>query len=386
MTAQPVDLVSATRFVQPIKSALSCNLDRHLLEASLPLLQSDLVEALEWSFDALFHVEVVPDWFVNLLDAYSENGRLIGHGVFYSLFSGRWLPAQQKWLDKLKALSEQFTFDHISEHFGFMTGTDFHKGAPLSVPFNSTTLAVGRDRLSRISQACRCPVGLENLAFSYSLDEVKRHGEFLYELISPVNGFIILDLHNVYCQYQNFDISFGELIQLYPLDRVREIHLSGGSWEESSMDAERIIRRDTHDKAVPEEVFELLQSTLPLCPQLKYVVLEQIGNSLNGAMPQAQFRRDFKKMNQIVKTFNTTKEAVELNSFLSEYQILGSIVESEPLYYEQRALSNILENAIDYQHAKILLGQSKLANSDWQIEKWNPYMLETAMAIAQKWK
>lgn len=146
-----------------------------------------------------------------------------------------------------------------------MTGKDFHHGAPLGVPYTDSTLRIGIDRLKRIQEACSCPAGLENLAFSYSPDEVKKHGEFLEKLVSPVNGFIILDLHNLYCQLCNFGFDYHDMIGLYPLERVREIHISGGSWQDSHTEAGRVIRRDTHDNSVPEEVFGLLKATIPRC-------------------------------------------------------------------------------------------------------------------------
>ena len=242
-----------------VLSAIACNLDDYILLTSIPLFESEKVQAIEWSFDTLLNSTEIPMWFTELLQAFSAKNRLIGHGVFFSLFSGKWSKTQQNWLIQLKKLSSEYTFDHITEHFGFMTVADFHKGAPLSIPFNSTTLAIGQDRLQRIFESCQCPVGLENLAFSYALDEVKRHGEFLQKLIEPINGFIILDLHNLYCQIHNFDISFADIIPLYPLERVREIHISGGSWEDSTAQTDRKIRRDTHDNSVPVAVFDLLK-------------------------------------------------------------------------------------------------------------------------------
>ena len=199
-----------------ILSAVACNLDANILAACLPLMEESRVEAIEWSFDALYRVKEVPSWFRDLLMAFSNEQRLIGHGVFFSLFSGKWLPEQEAWLKHLQQTCAEFRFDHITEHFGFMTGKDFHHGAPLNIPYTGTTLNIGRDRLKRIQEACGLPVGLENLAFSYSLDEVKRHGAFLEQLLEPVNGFIILDLHNLYCQLRNFDLAFDELISLYP--------------------------------------------------------------------------------------------------------------------------------------------------------------------------
>lgn len=349
-------------------------------------MEESRIEAIEWSFDALFKVKEIPSWYLELLAAFSNEKRLIGHGVFFSLFSGKWLPEQAEWLKHLKKTCEDFQFDHITEHFGFMTGKDFHHGAPLNIPYTSTTLNIGRDRLKRIYEACRCPVGLENLAFSYSLEEVKRHGDFLEQLLEPVNGFIILDLHNLYCQIHNFNIPFEEIIALYPLHKVREIHISGGSWEGSLADPSKTVRRDTHDDAVPEEVFLLLEKTIPLCPHLKYVVLEQLGNGLLTEESRLAFYNDFLRMENIVSA--QVLPAPIFNSF-HPLSILppGVVVsEDETLYQQQLELSSILESSPSYASAMHSLSTSSLAHSDWKIETWEPYMIETAIKIAQKWK
>ncbi len=367
-----------------IRSAIACNLDADILSASLPLLEEERVAAIEWSFDTLFKVKEVPEWFDALLDAYSQEGRLIGHGVFFSLFSGKWQPEQQQWLDHLRQLCRRFHFDHITEHFGFMTGADFHHGAPLSIPYTAQTLAIGRDRLARIADACSCPVGLENLAFSYSLEEVKRHGDFLEALISPLNGFIILDLHNLYCQLHNFSLDFEALIGLYPLERVREIHISGGSWETTALDPGRRVRRDTHDDRVQEEVFALLQKTIPLCPQLKYVVMEQLGTGLQSPESRQGFYQDFIKMETIVVQ---STHHYPGNTFLPSSPVsLGPMVEDLELYGQQLELSGILETALHYEDALHRLQHSSLAGTAWNIADWQPYMIETAMNIAQKWR
>ncbi len=64
---------------------------------------------------------------------------------------------------------------------------------------------------------CCCPVGLENIAFAFCLHDVRQHGDFLDQLLDLVHGFIILDLHNVYCQAMNFDVPADELLACYPL-------------------------------------------------------------------------------------------------------------------------------------------------------------------------
>jgi uncharacterized protein (UPF0276 family) len=367
---------------------IACNLDTNILLAALPLFEAEEVEAIEWSFDALFQFEQVPHWFWQLIEAFADEQRLIGHGVFFSLFSGRWQKEQEQWLKQLEIVSKRFQFQHITEHFGFMTGADFHSGAPLSLPLTPTTLAIGQDRLKRIQQACQCPVGLENLAFAYSLDEVKAQGNFLDQLLDPINGFIILDLHNLYCQLYNFGVTFEDIISLFPLERVREIHISGGSWEASDLSPQhQRVRRDTHDDAVPEIVFQLLEQTLPICPNVQYVVMEQIGEGLATEANRQQFQQDFLKMKSIIAAYSQIATSDPTHSFLPTPPLsIGTPQEDETLYAQQMVLSDILEKAADYKQAQQLLERSILSNTSWQVEHWAPHMLETALKIAQKWK
>lgn len=371
-----------------ICSSLPCNLDENILLASLPLLASEKVQGIEWSFDTLYDYEVIPDWFDELLKTFSDAGRLIGHGVFFSLFSGRWSPDQQHWLTQLESLAATYRFDHITEHFGFMSGTDFHKGAPLGVPLTPLTLAIGQDRLQRIQNAGNCPVGVENLAFAYSVEEVRRQGDFLARLVEPVNGFIILDLHNLYCQSHNFVIGGEELMRLYPLERVREIHISGGSWSPSVTNPARHIRRDTHDDSVPAEVFAWLGMAIDRCPNLKYVVLEQLGSGLATEADRRQFGNDFLQMDAIVQARHQRLPRSLVNSFGNLNFPLSRLepLEDLRLYEQQRLLARILETAPSCQEALAELARSNLAYSAWQIEQWEPVMLETALAIAQKWQ
>ena len=166
---------------------------------------------------------------------------------------------------------------------------------------------------------------------------------------------------------------------------MREIHISGGSWENSQILPGKKIRRDTHDDAVPEEVFQLLEAAISLCPNLKYVVLEQLGIALKTEASRTSFQQDFDKMSSIVQAHNPIGEPN--NAFLpsSSFQ-LEKPLEAPTLHSQQIELSNILETATDFQNAQQRLAHSSLANSDWKVEKWTPYMVETVMHIAQKWK
>jgi len=370
-----------------IYCSIAFNYDIDLISASLPILEHSKVDAIEWSFDTLSKFKEIPDWFFDLLRAFGNQNKLIGHGVFFSLLSGKWSEEQISWIEHLKKVSSSFKFDHVTEHFGFMSGQNFHYGAPLPCPYSPTTLRIGQDRLKRIYDACQCPVGIENLAFSYSIEDVKQHGEFLSQLIEPINGFIILDLHNLYCQIHNFNVPWDDIIKLYPLEKVREIHISGGSWVDSKIEPNRKIRRDTHDKHVPEEVFALLKKSITICPNLKYVVLEQLGMALKDQESKTIFQDDFLKMKEAVQDAQTIKPEGLLDPFLPLLPItLGPLVEDELLYLQQLEISKILENALDYEDAARSIINSSLHDTDWKVAEWQPAMIETAIEIAQKWK
>ena len=71
----------------------------------------------------------------------------------------------------------------------------------------------------------------QDLAFAFGEDDVRDQGAFLERLLAPVDGFLLLDLHNLYCQMCNCDRNADELLTTYPLHRVRELHVSGGAWQ-----------------------------------------------------------------------------------------------------------------------------------------------------------
>lgn len=368
-----------------IYCGLSLNLDHDLISTALPLLEAGAVECIEWSFDSLFWKKEIPHWFTDLLKVFASEGRLLGHGVYFSILQGKWSSEQQQWLEELKTSLQVLPMAHVTEHFGFMTGPDFHKGAPMSPPFTEEVLKIGQDRLLRLSEATQVPVGLENLAFAFSREDVIHQMNFLRQLIEPVNGFLILDLHNLYCQSHNFKIRANELIQLYPLDLVREIHISGGSWAESPVSND-LIRRDTHDQAVPMEVFELLSNALPYCSNLKYVILEQLGHALKTTQSQAQFRSDFIRMKQIVASADITNERENDFQPTSKIQAASLPFESKKLYNEQQLLSRIFEDNTDLQDLKNELQAAGYFDNAWRADLWQDDMLHTAMSITKKWK
>ncbi len=288
-------------------TGLSLMLEDDFRSAAAPLLTDGIVDVLEWSFDTGWG-RSIPEWADALLDHYGEEGRLLGHGVHYSAFSARWEERQARWLEQLTTEVSRRRYVHVSEHYGFMTASPFLRGAPLPVPRGEASRAVGRDRLQRMREALArgksgaCPIGLENLALAWNRDEALAHGGFLDEVLERSDDFIVLDVHNLHCQIENFALDPDELLARYPIARVREIHVSGGSFLPAwPALPDETVRCDTHDDDVPEPVFDLLERALARFPNVQAVILERLGGTLRTPADAAAFGRDYLRVKEIVE-------------------------------------------------------------------------------------
>ncbi len=362
--------------------------EAEFIASALPLLEAGEIDVLEWSFDTIAGSEYEPAWLPILLQEYSGRGRLLAHGVRYSLLSGDFSERQHTWLKQTEAELKRYPYRHITEHFGFMTSEHFHKGAPLPIPLNSQTLAIGHDRLKRLQQLAGIPVGIENLAFAFSAEQVKEQGAFLEKLIAPIDGFLILDLHNVWCQAVNFGTDPETLIRSYPLHKVKEIHLSGGSWSTVSS-SDKPVRRDTHGESVPEEVLRLLAYALPLCPGTEAVILERLGDTLVSTGEQQEFAEDYRAIRQIVERVSAGQKSPEeriRTSFLTPKENSPFPSINKSLKDQQDILVSLLANSHDVSQTIRELRQHRaLADGGWQAEHWTPEMIETAIQLLKKW-
>ena len=265
--------------------------------AALPLFAEGQVEAIEWGPDVRY-ASGIPSWYGGLLDHYADAGALYAHGVHYSALSGPTGPHHDRWLAVVvEALAER-PHVHLTEHCGFMIAPGFDRGAPLPLPPDGAVLAQGRARLQRLADAVQIPVGLENLATALSPADVDGHGALLEALTAHPGGFVLLDLHNLWCHAHNFGRDPIALLESFPLDRVRELHVSGGSW--TLLPSGRRFRRDTHDGTVPEEVLALVRAALDRCPNVEVVILERMGGTFADRADEATLRADFAALRRCV--------------------------------------------------------------------------------------
>jgi len=256
--------------------------------AVLPLFEEGLIDALEYSFEIGWVDGGLPAWAVDLLDHYSEAQRLWGHGVTFSPLTDAADTHHEAWLGRVAAECQARAYRGVSEHYGFMREDGVHGGAPLPPPPGPATVRRGVDALTRLAAKTGGPVGLENLALALSPQDIWAQGPALSAMLDAVDGYLVLDLHNLDCQVHNFGVRATDVLDTYPLARARCIHVSGGSWSHPSVGGQpRRFRRDTHDGAVPSSVLALLPMVLARCPNLETVILERLGPSVGDADGEA---------------------------------------------------------------------------------------------------
>lgn len=361
--------------MKSILVGISLMLENDFLQAALPLFSDGEIAILEWSFDTTINTTKTPDWLPELLNEYGNNNRLLGHGVYYSLFDARWTERQNNWLNHLKKETQKHNYTHISEHFGFMSSDNYHKSVPLPISLHSKTLQIGIDRLKRLQNAVELPVGIENLALAFSLNDVREQGIFIDKMLDDIGGFLILDLHNIYCQAHNFDIDIFEIIDSYPLERVKEIHISGGSWQESIYQKNSTIRRDTHDDDVPEIIFQILPKVISQCPNLECIILERLGNTFYNNENVLKYQTDFRRIKAIAeKQLSKSNFSWGKTFTLNEIPLTDSL-----LAQEQRILAQLLLEEKEIQSIK------NYNFNYWDTQNWNLEMINTAKEISLKW-
>jgi uncharacterized protein (UPF0276 family) len=246
------------------------------------LYRSDLVDFVEITPETLCRQrgigkEARIDIVLNLMELAQQTCAglpMVVHGVELSIGSAHsWNDAYLRMLDSFQ---REWSFAWHSEHLGFQTisgdnDATLEVGVPLPMPATKEAVDLVASRSAAILERYGVPFLLENPAhyFSNFLSDPEIADDIgLIRAVTQNSGcYLLLDLHNLYCNAINHNFDPFAAIDRMPLDRVIEIHIAGGSSRDG-------FWMDAHDGRVPERVWEMLEYTTPIVPQLAGVVFE----------------------------------------------------------------------------------------------------------------
>ena len=246
-----------------------------LVDTWHPLLPQ--IDALQLTVEQAFAPEPDPRW----SEALDRCRFRVGHGVMGSPFTVPRDALFDRWLERVQQVLVRWPVRWFIEHVGCSRAAGW-QAAPMPLPASRALARTVADHLDHLADRLQVPVGLENLALAASIEDVWVQPELLDAMLQPVDGVLLLDLHNLWCQAVNHRLDPVDLLERYPLDRVKQLHVAGGTWADHPGGR---LRRDTHDGPVPTEVFALLPEAIGRCANLELVVLERIGGTASAELP-----------------------------------------------------------------------------------------------------
>lgn len=194
----------------------------------------------------------------DILDTLRRDLPLSIHGVGLGLASTD--PLDESHLRQLARLQDRYQPAVVSEHLCWGAADGIHYNDLLPFPFTETTLTHVAARVQCIQAQLRRPILLENLSSYVTFEESSlAETEFLTELIGRTDCGLLLDLNNLVVNAENHGIDPERYVVSLPADAIGEIHLAGHAYDRYG---DRTLCLDTHDRSVPDRVWDLYRFTL----------------------------------------------------------------------------------------------------------------------------
>ena len=276
------------------------------------------LELLQPAFDDADYFEVAPEttWRVDRDGAwvpndywrrFLEEGRsrgkpFVAHAVLGSLGTAAASDRdrQQRWLARLAEDQEQFAYRWITDHLGASVLGEHALALPIALPMDDAAADLVRERLVALQQVAP-DAGFENSAFYFLLGDWRDEPAFFERILSAPRTHLLLDLHNVYTNAQNLGFDARDYLDRLDLSRVIEVHVSGGVDSPPEWLPGGATRRlDSHDAAVPDEVWELLPLVLPRCRNLRGVTLERMEGTV-GERDVDDVRGELRRIREVLR-------------------------------------------------------------------------------------
>jgi uncharacterized protein (UPF0276 family) len=188
-----------------------------------------------------------------------EDYALSIHGVGLSI--GSMQPLDKEHLARLKTVCDRYQPESFSEHLAWSSHDDVFLNDLLPLPYTDETLARVVDHVDQVQNSLKRQMLLENPA-TYLLFEESTIDEtdFLSEVAKRTGCGLLLDVNNVFVASTNHRMNPRDYLARFPVEAVREIHLSGHS--EATDDHGAALLIDSHDTPVKDPVWQLYEELI----------------------------------------------------------------------------------------------------------------------------
>jgi uncharacterized protein (UPF0276 family) len=220
------------------------------------------IDFFEIATEQLLHAS--PDRIASLR-ALAAGRPLVPHGTEMSIGSA--LPPSQAYLEQLGRLLRAVDAPWFSDHLGFSRVPELDIGQSAPLWLTEASLEVVRRNVHRVQEHIRVPFLLENITYYFPIPHGEMsEAEFLSRALLEADCGLLLDLNNLHINARNLGFDPYVLLSELPLDRVLQIHLSGGRPVFGMV-------VNNHGARVHDEVWQLLEHVVPRSP-VRGIVLE----------------------------------------------------------------------------------------------------------------
>ncbi|HHQ14166.1 MAG TPA: DUF692 domain-containing protein [Chromatiales bacterium] len=216
--------------------------------------------------DAFAWAEVHPENYMgaggpphHYLTAVRETHPLSLHGVGLSLAGAD--PVDVVHLKRLKALIDRYEPVLCSEHLAWSSHDGRFLNDLLPVPYTEVSLQHLARRIDQVQDTLGQSILIENPARYLTLsDSDMAETVFLEQLVQRTGCGLLLDVNNVFVSAVNLGFDAARYIAQFPAAAVGEIHVAGHAPDPAQGETGLLI--DSHDRAVDEQVWQLLEYAL----------------------------------------------------------------------------------------------------------------------------
>jgi uncharacterized protein len=252
-------------------------------------LRRELMESLLTTSRRVDWLELITENFAGLsgkpavtLERFRSRWPLIPHGVGLSVGSAPPPGYLETLSDFIRKIDPPWFSDHLCfSSLGERTWFDL-----LPLPRHQETVERVVTNVKTAQERTGYPLILENIT-TYAEMPGSEYDEstFLRRVVESSGAGLLLDLNNLYVNAVNHELEPEALLEAFPVEHVKQIHLAGFS-------KDRGLLLDTHSSAVAKPVWELYERTVKRCgPVPTLIEWDQHIPSLDAVLDQADMAR-----------------------------------------------------------------------------------------------